>query len=62
MKQDRYLIFQVKDGRLETFGLCDTYAAAEKRVASAGLSAEWKIATIAYWPEPVPEKRHAARR
>jgi hypothetical protein len=57
MRQARYLIFRIEDGRLQDFGLYDTYEAAKKRKASAGLLDDWKIATIDYWPESVPAKR-----
>jgi len=46
VKSEGYLIFRVGNGRLEDWGLYETYEAAKKHMAASGLSAEWKIATI----------------
>jgi hypothetical protein len=59
--EQRYLIFLIEDGRMQDFGLYETRAAAEKRVAAMGLAASWKIAAINYWPEPVQAKRGRRR-
>jgi hypothetical protein len=62
VKTEGYLIFRVENGRLEDFGLYETYAAAKERIAAAGLAADWKIATIhCYLRARTPTPRRFAR-
>jgi hypothetical protein len=49
VRSEGYLIFRIQDGRLEDCGLYETYEAAKARMASAGLSTDWKIAPITCW-------------
>jgi hypothetical protein len=56
-KSEGYLIFRVENGRLENCGLYETRAAAERRMAAMGLSAEWKIAAIDCWFQATPNER-----
>jgi hypothetical protein len=46
MRTDGYLIFRIENGRLENYGVHESYEAAEKRMAYARLSADWNIAKI----------------
>ena len=62
MMHERYLIFRIEDGRLETWGVYDTYEAAKERKASSGLLDDWKIATIKHYStEPAQAKRGRRR-
>ena len=45
-RTESYMILRVNDGRLEDWGLHETYEAAKKRMAGSGLDASWKIAVI----------------
>jgi hypothetical protein len=62
VKTEGHLIFRVENGRLENYGLYETYAAAKERIAAAGLAADWKIATIhCYLRARTPTSRRFAR-
>jgi hypothetical protein len=57
LKTEGYLIFRIEDGQLEDYGLYETRAAAEERMASAGLAVSWKIAAIDCWFHSKPRMR-----
>ena len=58
----RYLIFLIEDGHLSTWGLYDTYEAAKERMAHAGLSAAWKIASVDHWPIETKRSKRGANK
>lgn len=49
-KRDCYLIFRIRNGRLEAFSAHETHEAAKASIESAGLTSDWKIAPLNYWP------------
>lgn len=55
-REQRYLIYEIEDGRLQVWGLYDTYEAAAARIARSGLSAS-KIAAVDYFPPEKVKKR-----
>jgi hypothetical protein len=59
-RHERYLLFQIEDGRLMAWGLYDTYEAAKEQMVSAGLSAAWKIASVYHWSTEAKRSKRRA--
>jgi hypothetical protein len=49
VRSEGYLIFRIENGRLEDWGVHESYAAAEERRKGSGLGPEWKIARVYCW-------------